>query len=205
MDSMGTFENGGAMRSAVAALAGVALVLTFTPPGVAQQTPPHATYPKDVPSNAPGYVKSVDVPGLNVRYLDFKYDEEAFATLEKGGSHPVGRRTWVLARLMTKLAPFSCEGKTVPVGPSVLILHPAKAGAGPTLEVRRIDLREVFVDLNVVAEAPPGETFCQRPADFRKVDAMAGRLEVTLTEGKGTIDVISHYGDREARITLIRK
>jgi hypothetical protein len=193
------------MRYAVAALAGVVLGVTFTRPVVAQETPPHATYPKEVPPNAPHYVKSVDAPGLNVRYLDFKFDEEAFATLEKGGSHPVGRRTWVLARLMTRLAPFSCEGKTVPVGPSLLILHPAKAGAGPTLEVRRIDLREVFVNLNVIAEAPPGETYCQLPADFRKVDAVADRLEVRLTEGKGTIDVISHYGDQEARVTLVRK
>ena len=39
-------------------------------------------------------------------------------------------------------------------------------GAGPTLELRYIDMREVFVDLNVIAEAPPGEAYCQLPAVF---------------------------------------
>lgn len=78
-------------------------------------------------------------------------------------------------------------GKTLPVGPSLLILNPARAGEGPTLELRSVDMREVFVDMNVIAEPPPGETYCQAPAAFRKVDTMAGRLEITLTEGKGSI------------------
>jgi hypothetical protein len=85
-----------------------------------------------------------------------------------------------------------------------LILNPSRAGAGPTLEIRYIDLREVFTNLNVVAEPPPGETYYQGPAAFRKVDKMAGRLELTLTEGKGSIDIVTHYGDREARLTLVR-
>lgn len=178
----------------VVALAAVASVVTFARPAVTQEAPP----------NAPHFVKSVQAPGLNVRYLDFKWDEEAFNTLEKGGQHPVGRRSWVLARLLATLNPFRCEGKPLPVGPSLLILNPAREGEGPTLELRSIDLREVFVDMNVVAEPPPGETYCQVPAVFRKVDATAGRLEVTVTEGKGNIDVTAHYGDRETRITLVR-
>lgn len=197
------------MKQVVAALAGVVLVVTFTRPVAAQQPPAHAPYPSDVPPNAPHFVRSVDVPGLNLRYLDFKWDPEAFATLEKGGSHPVGRRSWVLARLLTRLAPFRCAGKLVPVGPSLLILNPARDGAGPTLELRYIDLREVFTNLNVVAEPPPGKAYCQLPAVFQKVDTTAGRLVVSLaegkgTDGKGTIDVVTHYGDREARVTLVR-
>lgn len=182
------------MRHALAALAGVAFLVTLPRPLAAQEAPP----------NAPHYVKSVKVPGLDVRYLDFKWDAEAFNTLEKGGSHPVGRRSWVLARLLVTLDPFRCDGKIIPVGPSLLILNPARAGAGPTLEVRYIDLREVFTNLNVIAEPPPGETYYQAPAAFHKVDRTVGRLELTLTEGKGTIDVITHYGDQEARITLVR-
>lgn len=182
------------MRYPVAALASVTFFVTYARPMVAQEAPP----------NAPHYVKSVKVPGLDVRYLDFKWDEEAFSTLEKGGPHPVGRRSWVLARLLATLNPFRCEGKTIPVGPSLLILSPARAGEGPTLELRSIDMREVFVDINVIAEPPPGETYCQAPAVFRKVDKMAGRLEMTLTEGKGSIDLTTHYGDRETRITLVR-
>lgn len=192
------------MKPVLAALASLALGLTFTRPAMAQDPPPHAPYPEDVSPNAPHYVRSAEVPGLNLRFLDFKWDPEAFATLEKGGSHPVGQRSWVLARMLTRLAPFRCEGKLVPVGPSLLILNPAKGGAGPTLEVRYIDMREVFVDLNVIAEPPPGETYCKIPAVFRKVNASAPRLVVSLTEGKGTIDVNAHYGDREATVTLVR-
>jgi hypothetical protein len=197
------------MRQLGAVLASVACVATLARPTLAQEVPAE---PRVLPPNAPHYVKSVEVPGLNLRFLDFRFDEEAFATLEKGGSHPVGRRPWVLARLLTRLAPFNCAGKTVPVGPSILILHPARGGAGPTLELRYIDMREVFVDLNVIAEPPPGKAYCVVPADFRRVETSAPRLEVTLAEGqasadakKGTIDIVAHSGDRESRLTLVRR
>jgi hypothetical protein len=181
------------MRYGPAALAGVALFVTLGGPTVAQESP-----------NRPHFVKSVKVPGLEVRFLDFKWDPEAFATLEKGGPHPVGRRPWVLARLLATTNPFRCEGKVIPVGPSLLILYPAQAGAGPGLELRSIDMREVFVDMNVIAIPPPGATYWQAPASFRKVGSTADRLEVTLAEGQGTIDIIVHYGDREARTQLVR-
>jgi hypothetical protein len=182
------------MKYQRATLACVVFFVAFARPTAAQELGP----------NAPHYVKSVKAPGLDVRYLDFKWDEEAFNTLEKGGSHPVGRRSWVLARLLTTLNPFRCEGKIMPVGPSLLILNPARPGAGPTLELRYIDLREVFVNMNVIAEPPAGETYCKVPAVFRKVDKKAERLELTLTEGKGSIDVVTHYGDRETHIALVR-
>jgi hypothetical protein len=181
------------MRYRPAALAGVALSVALGGPTVAQESP-----------NKPHFVKSVKVPGLEVRFLDFKWDPEVFATLEKGGPHPVGRRSWVLARLLATTNPFRCEGKVIPVGPSLLILNPAQADAGPTLELRSVDMREVFVDMNVVAVPPPGDTYWQAPASFRKVAATADRLEVTMTEGQGTIAIIVHYGDRETRTTLVR-
>lgn len=181
------------MRYPSAALVSIAVFVTFAGSMAAQESP-----------NRPHYVHSVKVPGLDVRFLDFKWDAEAFTTLEKGGPHPVGRRSWVLARLLATTNPFRCEGKAVPVGPSLLILNPAQAGAGPTLELRSIDMRDVFVDMNVVAVPPPGETYCQMPASFRKVPAVADRLDVTLAEGKGTVDVVVHYGDRETSTRLVR-
>ena len=181
------------MRYGSAVLAGVALSAALAAPLVAQESP-----------NRPHYVKSVKVQGLEVRFLDFKWDEEVFTTLEKGGPHPVGRRSWVLARLLATTNPFRCAGKVIPVGPSLLILNPAQAGAGPTLELRSIDMREVFVDMNVIAVPPPGETYWQAPATFRKVAGKTDRLEVTLAEEQGMIDIIVHYGDRETRTTLVR-
>jgi hypothetical protein len=204
--------DGGVMRLLGAVPAAVACVATLARPSLAQEAPADPPAPRVLPSNAPHFVKSVEVPGLNLRFLDFKFDDEAFATLERGGTHPVGRRPWVLARLLSRTAPFYCEGKTVPVGPSILILHPSRDGGGPTLELRYIDMREVFVDLNVIAEPPPGKAYCTLPAEFHKVDAWVPRLEVTLVEGrpgadapKGTIEIVNHFGDREARVTLVRR
>ena len=67
--------------------------------------------------NAPKFVRFAKAPGLEVRYLDFRWDEEAFTALEKGGSHPAAQRSWVLARLLLQQDPLHWNGKTIPVGP----------------------------------------------------------------------------------------
>ena len=64
---------------------------------------------QEAPPNAPKFVKSVKAPGVDVRYLDFRWDEEAFATLEKGGTHPAGQRSWVLARLLHQIRAAGVE------------------------------------------------------------------------------------------------
>jgi hypothetical protein len=156
--------------------------------------------------NAPKFIKSIQAPGgVDVRYVDFRWDPEAFATIEKGGSHPVGRRSWVLARILLQDAPLKWNGKTLPVGPFLLILHPSRGGAGPILEMRKVDLREVFVDPNVVAEPLEGETYQKAPANFHKVDAVAPRLELSLHDRPGALDLAVHYGDRETVVTLQRR
>ncbi len=182
------------MRFDRSVLAVVALFAAVGRPAVAQEMPP----------NAPHYVKSLEAPGLEVRFLDFKWDQAAFDTLRSGGTHPIGSRSWVLARLVLTKNPMRCEGKIIPVGPAVLVLNPATKGAGPTVELRAIDMREIFVDMNVVAEPPPGETYYLGPAQLRAVDKKAERLVVRLNERKDGIDVITHYGDRELTVSLTR-
>jgi hypothetical protein len=182
------------MRWNRAVLAAAALWATFAHPAVAQEMPP----------NAPHYVKSLQAPNLEVRFLDFKWDQEAFDTLRSGGKHPIGSRSWVLARLVLTKNPMRCEGKIIPVGPAILILNPAKAGAAPTVELRAIDMREVFVDMNVVAEPPPGETYYLGPAKLKAVEKKAERLNVRVSETKDGLEVITHYGDREMTVTLTR-
>ena len=156
------------------------------------------------PKNAPKWVKSVKAPGLELRYVDFKWDEAAFDALEKGGDHPAARRSWVLARLMLPLEPLKWNGKTIPVASSLLILNPARAGAGPTLEIRYVDMREVFTKMNVIAEPPEGPTYGKAPAVFERVSAVAPRLEVTVHEKERALDVRVHYGDRATSVTLDR-
>ena len=162
--------------------------------------PAHAQY--SVEPNAPDFIKTTRAPGLTVRYLDFVWDAEAFAAVEKGGSHRAASRSWVLARLMLEQVPLKWNGKWIPVGPVILVLNPAKGGAGPTLEARYIDMREVFVDMNVIAEPPPGETYQKVPAVFKKVAAVAPRLEVAIAEKGQGYDVSVHYGNRMATLRL---
>jgi hypothetical protein len=155
--------------------------------------------------NAPRFIKSIQAPlGVDVRYVDFRWDKEAFATIEKGGSHSAGRRSWVLARLLLQEVPLKWNGKTLPVGPFLLILHPSRGAAGPTLEMRKVDLREVFVNPDVVAEPLDGETYQKAPAKFHKVDAVAARLEISVRDRPRALDVVVHYGDRETVVALVR-
>lgn len=159
---------------------------------------------QEAPPNAPKFVKYAKAPGVEVRYLDFRWDEEAFGALEKGGSHPAAQRSWVLARLLLQMEPLKWNGKTIPVGPVILVLNPGKGSVGPTLELRYIDMREVFVDMNVIAEPPPGETYQKAPASFGTVDSVAQRLDVTVVEKGNAYDLSVHYGNRKATITLTR-
>jgi hypothetical protein len=160
---------------------------------------------QEMPANAPHFVHSVKAPGIDVRFLDFKWDPVVFATLEKGGSAPAGRRSWVLARILLTTDPMRWEGTMIPVGPTLLILNPARGSVGPTFELRHVDMRDVFTDMNVVAEPPPDETYKIAPAVFRKAAGTANRLDVSLnTKGaKGNVfELLVHYGDREATLTL---
>jgi hypothetical protein len=161
---------------------------------------------QEAPKNAPHFVKTLHAPGLEVQFLDFGWNPEAFASLEKGGDHPVGKRSWILARLILPFNILRFEGKVIPVGSTLLILHPAKAGSGPTFELRKIDMRDVFPDPNVIAEPPEGDTLGIIPAVFEKADSTAERLEVTLTDKKQTqtLELVVHYGDRRAKVVVAR-
>jgi hypothetical protein len=163
-----------------------------------------ASAPAQEPKNAPKWVKSVKAPGFELRYVDFKWDEAAFDAMEKGGNHPAARRSWVLARLMLLLEPLKWNGKVIPVASSLLVLNPARAGAGPTLEIRSVDMREIFTKMNVIAEPPEGITYATAPAVFGKAGAVAPRLEVTVAEKDRALVIGVHYGDRAAAVTLDR-
>ena len=159
---------------------------------------------QEAPPNAPKFIKFAKAPGVEVRYLDFRWDEEAFTALEQGGSHPAAQRSWVLARVMLQTEPLKWNGKTIPVGPVILVLNPRKGSAAATLELRYIDMREVFVDMNVIAEPPEGETYQKAPANFGTVDSVAPLLDVTVAEKGNGYDLSVHYGNRKATITLTR-
>jgi len=179
------------MKHAMAALAAT-LVLALPVAG------------QEISPNAPKFVKSVKAPGLEVRFLDFRWDEEAFKSLEQGGPHPAAQRSWVLARLMLQTDPLKWNGKMIPVGPALLVLNPKKGKDPATFEIRYIDMREVFVDMNVIAEPPEGETYAKAPAVFTKVDDTLPRLDVTLKDNGQSYDLGVQYGNRKTTVTLTR-
>ncbi len=152
--------------------------------------------------NAPTFITTVEVADVKVRYLNFKWDEEAFAAIEKGGDMPAAKRSWAIARLYPS-KPIMMDGKQISGG-NLLILNPARAGAPMTFEVRVIDMREVWAKPNVIAEPPPGRTLYLAPARFEKTDEVAERLTLALSEGDGTIELSIHYGDRRAGLAFAR-
>ena len=152
--------------------------------------------------NMPTQITSVEVANVRARYLNFKWAEEAFEALEKGGDLPGAKRSWAIARLYPD-KPIMLDGKRISGG-NLLVLNPAKGDSPMTLEVRVIDMRDVFVNVNVVAEPPPGRTLFEEPARFEKVDSVAERLTLALSEGDNTIELSIHYGDRRAALTFER-
>ncbi len=144
--------------------------------------------------NMPTQITTVEHGDVRVRYLNFKWDEEAFEALEKGGDMPGAKRSWAIARLFPA-KPIKLGGKVISGG-NLLILNPASGDTPMTLEVRVIDMREVFADMNVIAEPPEGRTIYKGPAGFEKVDTVAERLTLAISEGDGKIKLSVHYGDR---------
>ena len=164
------------------ALAVAVLALTVTAAGAQQE------------KNLPNSLTVIEAGDVKVRYLNFVWDEEAFNALEKGGGAPAAARSWALARILTP-NPITVDGKQVGGG-ALLLLNPASGSEPMTLEIRMIDMRDVFVDMNVVAEPPPGETIYKVPANFETVDAVADRLTMKLEETGDTMKLSIHCGNR---------
>ena len=152
--------------------------------------------------NIPTQITTVTRADVKVRYLNFKWDEEAFEALEKGGDMPGAKRSWAIARLYPS-KPIELGGKLISGG-NLLVLNPARGDTPMTLEVRVIDMREVFVDMNVIAEPPAGRMIYKEPANFEKVDTVAERLTLAISEGDGKIKLSIHFGDRLATMEFER-
>ena len=139
---------------------------------------------------------------IELRYVDYAWNPEAFDAMQSGGSHPAAGRSWMLAVLRLQ-DPVRFEGRTLPVGASLLILNP-KQGASPmSFEIRDVDLRVMDVKPNVIGLPPKGETVKIVPATFEKVAETKARLElVASADGRDTLVVI-RYGDRKATLRFL--
>ncbi len=152
--------------------------------------------------NMPTQITTVHLGDVKVRYLNFKWNEEAFEALEKGSDAPEAKRGWAIVRLFPD-KPIIWNGKRVSGG-NLLILNPASGNTPMSWEVRVIDMREVWVDTNVIAAPPDGTTLFTAPAQFEKVPDVAERLTVALSESDGGILLSIHYGNRLAKLLFSR-
>ncbi len=152
------------------------------------------------------FLRSASVPGVELRFVDYHWQPAIFEAMASGkGDVPEAKRNWVVARIIIEERPLTLEDKRLPVGNYGLALWPNLDGKGMSYEMRRVDMRDVFPDLNAMAPAPRGETMYKGPAKFAPLSPTAERLEVTMTEGQGgTVLLTLRYGDRSLPLTLTR-
>ena len=151
------------------------------------------------------FLRSAKAPGLEVRFVDYHWQPAIFEAMEKGTSAvPEATRNWVVARVMVDSRPFTYEGVRMPVGSYALTLWPNLDGKGMAVEMRRVDMRDVFPNLNAMAPAPKGETYHKGSARFETASPAASRMDVAVTESEGTLVLTWTYGDRRLSLKLTR-
>ena len=151
------------------------------------------------------FLKSAKAPGVELRFVDYHWQPAILEAMATGkGDVPEAKRNWVVARIILDARPLTLEGKRLPVGNYGLALWPNVDGKGMSYEMRRVDMRDVFPNLNAMAPVPRGETMYKGPAKFEPLSPPAERLEVTMTEGEGTVLLTLRYGDRALPLTFTR-
>jgi hypothetical protein len=150
------------------------------------------------------FAHSATVPGVEIRWVDYHWQPAIFEAMERGTrAVPEATRNWVVVRLILNDRPLTLEGVKVPVGNYALALWPNLDGKGMQVEIRRVDMRELYPNLNAMAPAPRGETIYKGPARF-ETGSSASRFEAALAEGNGKVLLNLHYGDRTLTLTFTR-
>ena len=150
------------------------------------------------------FMHSAKLPGVEIRWVDYHWQPAIFEAMEKGTrAIPEATRNWVVVRLILDNRPLTIEGVKVPVGNYALALWPNLDGKGMAVEIRRVDMRELYPNLNAMAPAPKGETIYKGPARF-EAGASISRFEAALAEGNGKVALSLHYGDRTLTLTFTR-
>ena len=72
------------------------------------------------------------------------------------------------------------------------------------IEMRRVDMRTVFPNVNAIAPAPPGETIYKGRAQFELASPPVERFDATFAEEGGTVTLTIRYGDRRLLLPFAR-
>ena len=151
------------------------------------------------------FMHSAQVPGMEIRFVDYHWQPSLFEAMEKGNpAVPEATRNWVVVRVILTTRPLTLGDERLPVGNYALTLWPNLDGKGMQIEMRRVDMREVYPDVNAIAPAPKGDTLYKAPAPFEVAGPDAPRFDVTLTEGDGKIALTIRYGNRRLPVTFVR-
>ena len=151
------------------------------------------------------FMHSAQAPGVEIRFVDYHWQPALFEAMEKGsGAIPEATRNWVIVRVILNARPLTFGTARLPVGNYGLVLWPNLDGKGMAIEMRRIDMREVYPDVNAIAPAPRGETMFKGPAKFETTSPLAPRFDATLGEGEGTVTLTIRYGDRRLVLPFVR-
>ena len=151
------------------------------------------------------FLHSLKAPGVEVRFVDYHWQPALFDAMEKGDtSVPLARRNWVIARVVLDERPLTLRGTRLPVGNYALAWWPNLDGKGMAIEMRKVDMRTVFPDVNAIAPAPKGETFYKGPAQFEMASPLVERFDATLAEEAGSVTLTIRYGDRRLLLPLVR-
>ena len=148
--------------------------------------------------NLPEFLIHSEAGPVDLRYVDFGWNPEAFDAMQSGGKHPAAGRSWMLALLRLR-DPVVLEGSTLPVGASLLVLNPKRGQSPMTFEILDVDLRLIW-EPNVIGVPPKGETVKVVPATFEKVADTKARLEIVATSAWRDTLVVVHYGNRKATL-----
>jgi hypothetical protein len=151
------------------------------------------------------FLHSANVPGVEIRFVDYHWQPAIFEAMASGkGDVPEARRNWVVVRMILDARPLTLEGTRLAVGNYALALWPNLDGKGMQVEMRRVDMRDVFPDVNAMAPAPRGETIYKGPARFETVSPLAERLDIQVAEADGVVVLALRYGDRRLALKHTR-
>jgi hypothetical protein len=157
--------------------------------------------PAAAQDNLPKFLKIERAPNVELRYVDFGWSPEGFAAMETGGDHPAARRSWMLALLRLQRG-MRFGGKPVLIGASLLILNPKRGDKPLNIELRDIDMRDLYFEANVIGTPPKGHTVQTVPAVFETVPETKQRLEITAAPFGNDTVITVHYGNRKTTVTL---
>jgi hypothetical protein len=156
---------------------------------------------------------SATVPGVEIRFVDYDWQPELFEAMEHSlkaflprdfSGFPDEKRNWVVARVILDERPLSLGTARLPVGNYALVLWPNIVGSGMAIEMRRVDMREVYPDVNAIAPAPRGETIFKGPVKFESGNPLAPRLDIQAGSEAGRVSLTVRYGDRRLVVTFVR-